>query len=350
MANAGDWESDWEAIAAAPTPCPKAKADPASAATADAASSATEVGGPQLGGLFARKKKTLGIVVPHEPAAKKVCCRICGEEFTVPADLLVGSSSSSSSTYNPASGQGCSKDDLLCDDCRQELVWETIRGWVLLSALWAQERAFPAWGVEVAECWDDEGAVERAALAASASSASGGGKLEAGLLPSDFARIAVLAVQLPPDLLAKVLEYTVDGVSEVFAPSDEALQSLKDAKKRYLELPAVPRRRRRYTQCCQHLMQQGKCLHGKVVTVRSQRRSVPPTKHLQCWYCDTVFDISQIQEMQDHAEIEHGQTLNAWVRKNRKNKARENRQWYQAGSNNSAQSAAAAYMRTTARG
>merc|ERR1712151_1250957 len=91
----------------------------------------------------------------------------------------------------------------------------------------------------------------------------------------------------------------------------------------------LPRPQHRFLQCCQHLLTQGSCLHGKVV--QPPRNCRNEISHLACWYCSKTFEHSDkgISELQDHGNADHGQTIAAWIRKNRKNKARQHRVSYQ---------------------
>merc|ERR1711971_20480 len=167
---------------------------------------------------------------------------------------------------------------------RHESVWLCIRPWVCLAALVARQRAFPCWQPEgTCESWEDDDAFERAVLANAAHTRNS----EMGQDSKDWMYLAAAVVLMPPDLLAKVLEFAFDGSGEVFAPipapfideDDMLLVEFGESSASHASSSSAcvnPRI------CTHRLLDTGSCVHGKIV---GRGRSF----WLECWYCECTF-------------------------------------------------------------
>jgi len=276
-----------------------------------------------LGAFFAPRKRA-GLVQkahgrPGALRARTGCCRSCGEEFEVARELQALSLAESSAGECTGEELPSRALDLLCRACHgHELAWARVRCWVCLHALVAERRAFPlceaAEGLDPCTSWDEDGAAERALLASTAGQGSGSRRA-----PSGLGRVAASLVRLPADLLARVLEFAHAGAGEVFAPPRAQPPA---------PMPqASYRRERKQHHCCQFLLAQGSCLHGRVVP-RGPRGGC---RKLACWYCPRTFPVDGgVPELQAHADAEHAADIATWLRKKRKVKARQQREWYQS--------------------
>lgn len=261
----------------------------------------------QLGDFFAPRKRgsaqrPKGCSPALQPAVGP--CGLCGGDVEHAALRELGPSE------DRADEAGM---EWLCRACRRrELAWARVRCWVCLHALVAEGRALPL--VQASErpepcaSWEEAGAAERAMLLAAAPE---GGRRGGG---AALGALVAGVVRLPADLLARVLAFVHAGVEEVFAPSRAA-----PAKR-----PKDPKRH----SCCQFLLTQGSCLHGRVRSGGCRRS---PARFVACWYCPQTFPLETgVADLQRHGDSEHTADIAAWLRKKRKAKAREQRAWFNA--------------------
>ena len=148
-------------------------------------------------------------------------------------------------------------------DDKSNRIWLSIRPWVCLQALVERQRAYPVCDLGC-EDWEEEGASERAAMAHE--------QKDAG--PADaFAWTAAMVVSLPPECLARALEFIHGDVSTVYAPLPrKPLRSQPTSETKAGQA--------RNWQCCRYLLSQRSCLHGRVVQSGRTGRSLS----LGCWY------------------------------------------------------------------
>ncbi|CAE7374885.1 unnamed protein product [Symbiodinium sp. CCMP2456] len=192
-------------------------------------------------------------------------------------------------------------------------VWLSIRPWVCLHALVAMQRAHPICNPGC-EDWEEEGASERAVLAHS--------RKENAPTAEEFAWTAFMVVSLPPECLARALEFVHGDVSSVFAPEPRAPYATHCSSE-------TKSAQVRNWQCCRYLLSQQSCLHGRVVQSGRSGRSLS----LACWYCTATFPhgLEGVEQLKAHAEAAHASEILAYIRKTRKVKARRQRERYQAG-------------------
>ena len=194
-------------------------------------------------------------------------------------------------------------------------VWLSIRPWVCLHALVAMQRANPICDL-ACEDWEEEGASERAVLAHS--------RKENKPTADEFAWTAAMVVSLPPECLARALEFIHGDVSSVYAPEPR----IPCARATPFS-PEVKSAQVRNWQCCRYLLSQQSCLHGRVLQSGRSGRSLS----LACWYCTANFPhgLEGVGQLKAHAETAHASEILAYIRKARKVKARRQRERYQAG-------------------
>jgi len=250
-------------------------------------------------GSFFTPRKRLGLVQKASggPRERIVRCRHCREELnTAACPWLLAV-----------------KEQQLCRACReQELAWLRVRCWVCLHVLVVEQRAFPRFEPDVVEpctSWDEDGAAERAVLASNT-----GNHVTLTGPRCAWCALAARVVQLPSDLLARVLAFAHDGAGEVFAPPQVPV----------VLLPVRQGHERKPHRCCHFLFSQGSCLHGYVVGGRHHRT-------IACWYCSRTFPADMgTEELHKHGEAEHAADISVWLRKKRKAKAKQQRDAYRA--------------------
>ena len=164
---------------------------------------------------------------------------------------------------NVSCSGGVSTEDADAESSSNDRIWLSIRPWVCLHALVASQRAFPVCDL-ACEDWEQEGASERAVLAHE--------RRQSSSAADAFAWTAALVVSLPPECLARALEFIHGDVSTVFAPVSRTFprpgQTTQEAKAN-----------QRNWQCCRYLLSQRSCLHGRVLqSGRGRSLSVA------CWY------------------------------------------------------------------
>jgi len=264
-------------------------------------------------------QRTVGTTLAQQ---RRCQCHACGGEFVATRGQLPVQQTTEPSEDVEV---GFDAEHSFCNACmRQEAAWQRVRGWVTLHALVSAQRAFPLLPVELVlaePCWswDDEGAAEKALQRACQTKQRHAGSNGAS---ASWAALAAMVAGLPADLLARVLEFAHDEAGQVFAPP---------CYSRPAQVPfdSILQEEKKERRCCQHLLTQGACLHGRV-EVCGRGRGLHRT--LACWYCTRRFEHpGGVEQLRQHAEGDHGPDISAWVRKMRKTKARRRRDWFAQG-------------------